>query len=1577
MISSEQVSILRNWNNAVKHGCTEQSTFNKIIANADDNTKTYFSGLNKGKASLDGLKNAQNVAKTSTIGLTVATTALNMAISFGIVAAISLAVKGIDKLVNAQENAIAKADEAISNFEEQRTSLQNNKSTIDEISSDYAKLSQGVDSLGRNISLNSEEYSKYNEIVNKIADMFPQMIQGYTEEGNAIIVNKGNVAELTKAYEAQKKAAQDAIIVGSADTFKGYKSKVNYDANVSWEEPGLIQEKNFIESLMDVIDDKDALVKFLDDTNAGVNEFNGVIRDAALKTAGIKLGIHWDTDGTAKELQSYKQTLKSEINTITTEINTETAKIKPIMTALMEQSSDYQSLDPDVQDMVSQIVGQFDSSFYSQFDNEIDMADWVTDNIVNKFKGVDGSKISDAFSNAINLKSQLQNGDITLDDYLKGVSEFKTLIDGFDDNTKKSVDLIFNVTSTDGVSTDALVNNVKEKLQDKFDGKVGELNLGDLEIAANLEVPDGVTLSWDELIAKIQEYKDNLENANGTSHPFSDAISQVQALSAGLDQLDKIYADVYDKEGFDWSSILNNDNFKEEFGEMGESYDNFIKQISETPDDLSACQESFNKLASDYLYNSEVLGSQLTPETAKATSALLQQMGISNADIIVTEVLAQRKQDLANTTEYAALTGKDLANATVGEINNLVTEGKITSEVAEQMQLLAFKKQWANKNAITTAGDIRNLAELATASSKLTQLLNALASAKDAVAHGAPSQAYASQISSLESQINDYVNGSFGNNTNPTFAGGVSTKSAIDKANKSSSGGYATPSANKESNKSSSGGSKSASKTKFKGEIDWAENTISNLENRIDILNAKLSDSDSYAKRLKYVKQILEAEKSLQKIQKKAISKYKTEYKDELKSLSKRDRSKYQNLIQSQKSVNIQTFSGNEKQYNKVVDAQKAWNTYQDANKKYLDTVNAVHDREIALIDETIKWRNNYQDLLDRKADSLNEKLESGYSSAFDVKSYKKNRKNKISSTKKEKLDLTKQLKHVQKYSDKWYEIKDKIAECDDEIKECNRSILEAPIRVLEKQLDTYQKELETVKKLKDTQSDYVDAITYGLNKQIDSLNDTKDAMSDYYDSMINPLQEQLDILQKTNDQRERTIALQKAQAELERLKQQKTVKVMRNGQWNFEADESKLNDAQDAYDNASYNKTVGDLQDKIDSINKQKENSLKIYDVEIEKIQQIIDKFGNIISDAEMQNKLDSLYDNFGKNVINMIISGDKTVFDDISSKVENIQTEIDNLSSAIDHTQMAVDTAKEYVEMWSAGGITISKAQKKISSSISDATSVNMANINAQTTTFTKDTNAVNKNGSAVRETTNITNRYSETISDIIDNGEIIQMSDHFQLLTQSLFTTANAYREAQAALAAYQTQQRASMFSSTSSSSSNSKSQSNKSSGSSKTKGSSHSNGTSNARGGISLVSEEAPELIVDKTTGTFELVSEPTLRNLKHGDIVFNGAETEEILKKANGLKTSFSGNALFNGQNQIDFTKFISPTTNLMQTPKFNLPNLVPKNENKITHLSVDKFVFPGVKNENDAQKFLDGIANKIGNATMQEKYKKR
>ena len=78
-------------------------------------------------------------------------------------------------------------------------------------------------------------------------------------------------------------------------------------------------------------------------------------------------------------------------------------------------------------------------------------------------------------------------------------------------------------------STDILINNVKEKLQDDFDNKVGELTLEELQIAAEqIEVSDDTLLTWEELKQKIQEIKDETTIAALANKDYSDSFKKIK-----------------------------------------------------------------------------------------------------------------------------------------------------------------------------------------------------------------------------------------------------------------------------------------------------------------------------------------------------------------------------------------------------------------------------------------------------------------------------------------------------------------------------------------------------------------------------------------------------------------------------------------------------------------------------------------------------------------------------------------------------------------------------------------------------------------------------------------------------------------------------------------------------------------------------------------------------------------------------------------------------------------------------------------------------------------------------------------
>lgn len=204
VISKDQLQILRNWNNAVVHGCTNQETFNRIIKDADSNTKLYFSGLNKGKGSVEGLKNAQNVAKQSTIGLTLAQTALNAAISLGFTAALMLAVKGLDKLINSTKRASEAADEAFSDTTEKVQKNEEEAKSLDELISKYKELkkSENLDVDGR---------KEIKEIQNDIADLVG------TQASNLDLVNGKLDDEIAKLNKISEKEAKKAYETATAN----------------------------------------------------------------------------------------------------------------------------------------------------------------------------------------------------------------------------------------------------------------------------------------------------------------------------------------------------------------------------------------------------------------------------------------------------------------------------------------------------------------------------------------------------------------------------------------------------------------------------------------------------------------------------------------------------------------------------------------------------------------------------------------------------------------------------------------------------------------------------------------------------------------------------------------------------------------------------------------------------------------------------------------------------------------------------------------------------------------------------------------------------------------------------------------------------------------------------------------------------------------------------------------------------------------------------------------------------------------------------------------------------------------
>ena len=264
----------------------------------------------------------------------------------------------------------------------------------------------------------------------------------------------------------------------------------------------------------------------------------------------------------------------------------------------------------------------------------------------------------------------------------------------------------YGLSVTDLISTfeklGLIVSQSKKQLLDKYSGNkddIEKMDPGDLEIA--YKVDNKTIKTWDQLIQKIREYKE----AASAVKPFSkeEMISEINGLSEGFEELDKIMTSMKDKDKkFDYS-LLDDKKFKDNFGGLTTEYNAFMDAVTNSPKDVKACQSAFNDLATVFIYNSKVLKG-LSDDNADVAAQYLELMGVQNAEEVVTSALAQRHAE-------AAYDSQDLTNATYDEIVALAKEKESTEAGQKAFELYIAQKLLSNA-AIDPTGDISALVSI-------------------------------------------------------------------------------------------------------------------------------------------------------------------------------------------------------------------------------------------------------------------------------------------------------------------------------------------------------------------------------------------------------------------------------------------------------------------------------------------------------------------------------------------------------------------------------------------------------------------------------------------------------------------------------------------------------------------------------------------------------------------------------------------------------------------------------------------------------------------------------------------------
>lgn len=195
-------------------------------------------------------------------------------------------------------------------------------------------------------------------------------------------------------------------------------------------------------------------------------------------------------------------------------------------------------------------------------------------------------------------------------------------------------------------------------------------------------------------------------------------IDTINGMSDGFDILDAIYADVKDgstKKGkaFDFTN-LDTKKFEEQFKGLEDEYYNFIDVVSASPTDIKKCQDAFNELTTAYVNQKGIL-SNLTDENKDVTINMLEMMGISNADKVVTDKLNAEKEVAKNKAEALAAATKDMGKVSSDATDEFFKETNMTHLAKMELADLIATETIFNDTELSTEDRVEKLNNLAAA----------------------------------------------------------------------------------------------------------------------------------------------------------------------------------------------------------------------------------------------------------------------------------------------------------------------------------------------------------------------------------------------------------------------------------------------------------------------------------------------------------------------------------------------------------------------------------------------------------------------------------------------------------------------------------------------------------------------------------------------------------------------------------------------------------------------------------------------------------------------------------------------
>ena len=538
----------------------------------------------------------------------------------GAIAALGVGIAIFDKFTDSTEETKEKIKELNKTYEESQSKLKDQKNLVDSVGKEFEELSKGVDSAtGTNLDLSTEEFERYQEICNQIADTYPDLVKGYDAQGNAILNLKGNVEELTAAYEAERLAAARTALgdynanTGSYENLDTYLENFgNITGNRSigtkaWdifssdlfgyaEIGGRTTSGEIIDALKEIQGMTYEEVQDWIEKNKNSDVYSWLSNPENLGLTADTTGSYTDYNGnemeyfiqgtTEKEWIEAQKKIVSLIGEIGAEVNDAANNLKIGMQqylTTLELGGEFDHLDDTVFQQVSQMIANAPRESLKSFEGNQELLksyvrNWVETLSNDAYKlrldsilSLDDDSSIEAMAKVINedlatLAKGLGIGKGTeeFDGLVEqlGLTEVKELVDGFEGD----IDDINKTLNKTNKATDKQVDyhkDIKKFIKDEKINTKDELNLLKRCVKETDSWADAIdkfayeSINLEVNASKLDELEANLENVQETINNIGDAYS-ASASSKGLnrEQIDNIVAAFEDLEGYDYDKLF-------------------------------------------------------------------------------------------------------------------------------------------------------------------------------------------------------------------------------------------------------------------------------------------------------------------------------------------------------------------------------------------------------------------------------------------------------------------------------------------------------------------------------------------------------------------------------------------------------------------------------------------------------------------------------------------------------------------------------------------------------------------------------------------------------------------------------------------------------------------------------------------------------------------------------------------------------------------------------------------------------------------------------------------------------------